>query len=80
MPLSAGWGSLGPARPVSSSTAGSRWRYADPDTDAPVSRGTVGEIMVRPRVPFGFIAGYHGLPEATVAAWRSSRSAPATSR
>ena len=27
--------------------------------------------MVRPRVPFGFMAGYHGLPEATVDAWRS---------
>ena len=27
--------------------------------------------MVRPRVPFGFMAGYAGLPERTLEAWRS---------
>jgi crotonobetaine/carnitine-CoA ligase len=51
-----------------------RWfevEVRDPESDAPVPRGTVGEIMVRPRVPFGFMTGYHGLPEVTVEAWRS---------
>ena len=44
---------------------------ADPNTDTPVERGTVGEILVRPKVPFGFMAGYLGLPEKTVEAWRN---------
>ena len=43
----------------------------DPDTDQILPRGTVGEIAVRPRAPFGFMAGYHGLPEKTVEAWRN---------
>lgn len=44
---------------------------ADPDTDDPVPTGAVGEILVRPRVPFGFMAGYWHAPEATVRAWRN---------
>ncbi|WP_141776542.1 AMP-binding protein [Phycicoccus sp. SLBN-51] len=43
----------------------------DPDTDDLLPAGEVGEIMVRPKVPFGFMAGYAGLPDATVAAWRN---------
>ena len=43
----------------------------DPDTDDPLPAGEVGEIMVRPRIPFGFMSGYAGLPEATVTAWRN---------
>lgn len=43
----------------------------DPNTDERVETGAVGEIMVRPRVPFGFMAGYHGLPAKTVEAWRN---------
>ena len=27
--------------------------------------------MVRPKVPFGFMSGYAGLPQATVTAWRN---------
>lgn len=46
-------------------------RIVDPDTDLERGRGEVGEIVVRPRVPFAFMAGYHGMPEATVAAWRN---------
>jgi crotonobetaine/carnitine-CoA ligase len=46
-------------------------RIVDPDTDLERARGEVGEIVVRPRVPFAFMAGYHGMPEATVAAWRN---------
>lgn len=44
---------------------------ADPNTDAPVPPGELGEILVRPKVPFGFMAGYHGMPEKTVEAWRN---------
>jgi len=43
----------------------------DPDTDAIVPRGTTGEIVVRPRAPFGFMCGYHNLPDRTVEAWRN---------
>ena len=68
------YGRLGQSRPGTAGLVLDRWfevEVRDPETDAPVPRGTVGEIMVRPRVPFGFMAGYHGLPEATVEAWRS---------
>ena len=44
---------------------------ADPDTDRPVPSDTVGEILVRPRLPWGFMAGYQGLPSQTVEAWRN---------
>ncbi|MFC7517854.1 AMP-binding protein [Herbaspirillum sp. GCM10030257] len=44
---------------------------ADPATDREVPRGQLGEILVRPKVPFGFMAGYLGMPERTVEAWRN---------
>jgi len=44
---------------------------ADPETDRPVPAGQLGEVLVRPKVPFGFMAGYHAMPEQTVAAWRN---------
>jgi crotonobetaine/carnitine-CoA ligase len=43
----------------------------DAETDFPLACGEVGEIMVRPRVPQGFMAGYFGLPAKTVEAWRN---------
>jgi len=43
----------------------------DPDTDHPLNAGQTGEIMVRPRVASGFMAGYNNLPEKTVEAWRN---------
>ena len=43
----------------------------DADTDFPVQRGDVGEIMVRPRVAQAFMAGYVGQPAKTVEAWRN---------
>jgi crotonobetaine/carnitine-CoA ligase len=43
----------------------------DPETDQLLPRGTVGEIMVRPKVAFGFMAGYRDMPERTVEAWRN---------
>lgn len=44
---------------------------ADPETDRPVPPGELGEILVRPRTPFGFMAGYHGMPDRTVESWRN---------
>lgn len=46
-------------------------QIADPGTDIPVAPGEVGEIMVRPLVPHGFMAGYLGLADKTVEAWRN---------
>ncbi len=43
----------------------------DPDTDTILPPGTVGEIVVRPLAPFGFMAGYHRLPDKTCEAWRN---------
>ncbi|XVX19825.1 AMP-binding protein [Actinomycetota bacterium] len=43
----------------------------DPDTDEPLGPGEVGEIMARPKVPFGFMAGYLGLPDKTLESWRN---------
>jgi carnitine-CoA ligase len=43
----------------------------DPDSDALVGPERVGEIVVRPKVPFGFMQGYLGIPETTVRAWRN---------
>lgn len=44
---------------------------ADPDTDAAVPPGQLGEILVRPKQPFAFMAGYHDTPDKTVEAWRN---------
>lgn len=68
------WGRLGASRP---GAAG--WVFADhfelivadPETDRPVAAGEIGEILVRPRTPFGFMVGYHRMPEKTVEAWRN---------
>ncbi len=46
-------------------------RIADPETDETVPAGATGELLVRPKVPGIFMAGYHGKPEATVQAWRN---------
>lgn len=44
---------------------------ADPESDQALPTGTVGEIMVRPKVPFGFMSGYWRNDTATVNAWRN---------
>jgi crotonobetaine/carnitine-CoA ligase len=44
---------------------------ADPATDMPRAAGELGEILVRPKVPFGFMQGYHLMPEGTVESWRN---------
>ena len=68
------YGRLGLSRPGAAGLVLDRWfevEIRDPETDLPVPANTVGEIMVRPKVPFGFMAGYVGLPDKTVEAWRS---------
>ena len=47
------------------------FRIADPETDEDVPRGELGEILCRPKEPFGFMAGYNAMPDRTVEAWRS---------
>ena len=43
----------------------------DPDTDEVLPPDTVGEMVVRPKEPWVFMAGYHAMPEKTVEAWRN---------
>jgi crotonobetaine/carnitine-CoA ligase len=68
MPLDA------PYRPGSCGRVYDRYfevRVVDPETDEEVPRDSVGEIVVRPREPFGFMLGYNAMPERTVEAWRN---------
>ena len=46
-------------------------RIVDPGSDIDVLPGGVGELVVRPLHPYGFMAGYFRNPEATVLAWRN---------
>lgn len=43
----------------------------DPETDEPVPAEAVGEIAIRPKEPFVFMAGYFRMPDKTVEAWRN---------
>ena len=44
---------------------------ADPETDRELPRHEIGEILVRPKVPFCFNVGYFKMPDKTVEAWRN---------
>ncbi len=46
-------------------------RINDPETDEPLQAGLVGEIVVRPKQPYGFMSGYLDMPDKTVEAWRN---------
>jgi crotonobetaine/carnitine-CoA ligase len=46
-------------------------RLVDPDTDEDVPVGEVGEVVTRPRYPWCVTAGYVGMPERTVEAYRN---------
>ena len=46
-------------------------RVGDPGTDMPLPVGEVGELLIRPKLPGCFSAGYDGMPERTVEAWRN---------
>lgn len=68
------WGRAGHSLPGAAGWPYARYFeviVADPDTDVEQPRGTMGEILVRPRQPFGFMQGYHGMPDKTVEAWRN---------
>ena len=67
------YGRRGEPRPGTCGAAYPRFevQIADPETDRPVATGEVGEIMIRPRVAGGFMAGYLNLPDKTVEAWRN---------
>ena len=41
------------------------------DDDQEVARGEVGEIVIRPRKPYGMYLGYWRKPDATIEAWRN---------
>ena len=64
----------GAARPGSCGKLWDRYyelQIVDPDTDLPVPVDTVGEIVARPKLPFGFMSEYLGMPDKTVEAWRN---------
>lgn len=46
-------------------------KITDPETDEEVSRGQVGEIVVRPRIPNIMLHYYHKMPEKTVQDFRN---------
>jgi crotonobetaine/carnitine-CoA ligase len=68
------YGRLGESRP---GTAGYVYEpyfeveIHDPDTDEAVPAGSVGEIVVRGKVPFAFSSGYLDQPDKTVEAFRN---------
>ena len=43
----------------------------DPETDEEVGVGEIGELVIRPKVPFICSLGYYNMPEQTVEAWRN---------
>lgn len=66
------FGAPGEARPGACGRVrdGFEARVVD-ENDIEVPTGEVGELVVRTREPWTLMAGYHGRPEATVAAWRN---------
>ena len=46
-------------------------RVVDPETDAEVPAGQLGEFVVRPTRPWTMMQGYLGMPDKTVQAWRN---------
>ena len=69
------WGDL--ADPVRSGCAGRVMEdffevaIVDPETDERLDPTQIGEIVVRPKEPGVFMAGYYRMPERTVEAWRN---------
>jgi crotonobetaine/carnitine-CoA ligase len=43
----------------------------DPETDEEVPLGEIGELVIRPKVPFISSMGYFNMPDKTVEAWRN---------
>lgn len=60
--------------PGAAGLAADEWfdvRLVDPATDEEVGVGEIGELVVRPKVPFICSMGYFNMPEKTVEAWRN---------
>jgi crotonobetaine/carnitine-CoA ligase len=74
MPL---WGDRHDPTPVIGGCAGYadepyyELRIANPDTDDPLPIGEMGELLIRPKIPGCFSAGYYKMAEKTVEAWRN---------
>ena len=43
----------------------------DPETDEEVAVGEIGELVIRPKMPFICSMGYFNMPDKTVEAWRN---------
>ncbi|TWT14026.1 AMP-binding protein [Reyranella sp. CPCC 100927] len=68
------WGRVGESRPGAAGwvdRAHFEVIVADTETDQPMPPGQLGEILVRPKIPFCFMVGYHNMPDRTVEAWRN---------
>lgn len=68
------WGRVNDPRPGTCGFLYERFfelRIVNPATDDIVAANEVGEIAVRPLVPFGLMSGYDDLPAKTVEAWRN---------
>ncbi|MEM7728486.1 MAG: AMP-binding protein [Pseudomonadota bacterium] len=68
------WGRVGRSTPGAAGWPRDDWFdviIADPETDRELPRGQQGEILIRPRVPGAFMAGYLDIPDRTVEAWRN---------
>lgn len=46
-------------------------QIVDPDTDVPVPAGTIGEIVIRGKLPWLLMQGYMGMPDKSVESWRN---------
>jgi carnitine-CoA ligase len=46
-------------------------RLVEPESEAEVEVGEPGEMLLRPRVPWTVLLGYHGRPAASESAWRN---------
>jgi carnitine-CoA ligase len=74
MPL---WGDRSDTAPIIGGCAGYpeseyyELRIGNPETDDPLPQGEVGELLIRPKIPGCFSAGYYKMPERSVEAWRN---------
>lgn len=60
--------------PGAAGLAADQWfdvALVDPETDEEVGVGEIGELVIRPKVPFISSMGYYNMPEQTVEAWRN---------
>jgi len=46
-------------------------RLVDPETDEEVVVGQIGELVVRPRIPWIVSLGYYNMPDKTAESWRN---------